>query len=390
MADERSDTGSARLVWPPLAEDLKRLYLEQKLSASKIAKVYGVSYASPKTAESTILYHLKRCGIVRRDPAAHVKKVTETMVDERATRYQKGESLNQIAGESIDPVTVFNHLHKRGLQLRDKVEAQIKAVTKYKRSPFTGDMKEIAYLVGLTVGDLYVQRHGRAIRVRVATTHPRMASLFRDLFSSYGHPHEYPRGDPVTGYEWSLDCDMDKSFEFLLDREVYVETAFQDAELFLAFLAGFFDAEGSLYFHKKREHGAFELTFSNTKEALLSRICGRLWDLGYHASISRKRQNPEKALDRGIKNSSDWIWCLALWRHKDVVRLLGAMPIRHPEKLEKRSIALKLEYRSKTEDRERIVAEWDSLRKRIKEECVNYIALARNKFTAGNDLRTRN
>ncbi|MDA4115632.1 MAG: hypothetical protein OK442_03640 [Thaumarchaeota archaeon] len=132
------------------------------------------------------------------------------------------------------------------------------------------------------------------------------------------------------------------------------------------------------------------MTFANTNEALLLRICVKLRKLGYHPAISRKRQNPEEALERGIKNSKDWIWCLALWRYEDVVRLLGAMPIRHPEKLEKRSIALKLEYRSKTVDRERIVAEWDSLRKQIKKECVDYIALARDKFAAEDEARTRN
>ncbi len=68
MSDEKSETDSARLSWPPSAEDLARLYLEQKLSASKIAKAYGLKYASAKTAESTILYHLKRNGISRRDP----------------------------------------------------------------------------------------------------------------------------------------------------------------------------------------------------------------------------------------------------------------------------------------------------------------------------------
>ena len=90
MADERSDKGSAKLVWPPLADDLKRLYLVEKLSASRIASVYGLRYASAKTAESTILYHLKRHGISRRDPVAHLKKVTETMVDDWIDRYRKG------------------------------------------------------------------------------------------------------------------------------------------------------------------------------------------------------------------------------------------------------------------------------------------------------------
>lgn len=201
MADEKDGPDSAKLVWPPLAEDLKRLYLDQKLSASKMASVYGLKYASAKTAESTILYHLKRNGISRRDPAAHIRKVTGTMVDEWVVRYRKGESLKQIAGDAVDAVTVYNHLHKRGIQLRDKVEAQIEAVTKHKRIPFAGDMKERVYLVGLTIGDFYIQRHGRAIRARVSTTHPKMAELFRDLFSPHGPVYEYPKENTVTGYE---------------------------------------------------------------------------------------------------------------------------------------------------------------------------------------------
>ena len=35
--------------------DLERLYLQQKLSASEIAIVYGLKHASAKTAESTLL-----------------------------------------------------------------------------------------------------------------------------------------------------------------------------------------------------------------------------------------------------------------------------------------------------------------------------------------------
>jgi hypothetical protein len=185
-----------------------------------------------------------------------------------------------------------------------------------------------------------------------------------------------------------LDCDLDKSFEFLLDRDRYIETAFQDNGLFLAFLAGFFDAEGSLYYHKKRKHGAFEMSLANMNETLLRRIVAKLSELEYVPALERTKQNQEKALRRGIKNSSEWIWCVRIWRYEDVVRLLRAIPIRHPEKVEKRGIALGLEYRSKTEDRERTVAEWDSLRKRIKKERMDYIALARDKFEAENEPRT--
>lgn len=60
---EKIDNEHARvgkLAWPPSKESLERLYIQQRLSAAKIAKVYGLSYANPKTAESTVLHHLKK------------------------------------------------------------------------------------------------------------------------------------------------------------------------------------------------------------------------------------------------------------------------------------------------------------------------------------------
>ena len=48
-------------------------------------------------AESTVLYHLKRNGIRRRDAAELARKVTAAMEDEWVKRYQAGESLKKIA-----------------------------------------------------------------------------------------------------------------------------------------------------------------------------------------------------------------------------------------------------------------------------------------------------
>ena len=153
MAFERSDAGSARLAWPPLAEDLKRLYLEQKLSASKIATAYGLKYASAKTAESTILYHLKKNGISRRDPAAHIRKVTETMVDEWIVRYQKGESLKQIAGDAVDR----SHRLQPSAQARPAAQGQGRSANRgrdnsSRSSHFTGDAARIGVSVGVCCG----------------------------------------------------------------------------------------------------------------------------------------------------------------------------------------------------------------------------------------------
>ena len=83
----------------------------------------------------------------------------------------------------MSPVTVWNHLRAKGMVTRDRMEAQIRAVTRYERKPFGGDKLEKAYLLGVRYGDLDVARHGRAIRARVSTTHPAMADLFGSLFS---------------------------------------------------------------------------------------------------------------------------------------------------------------------------------------------------------------
>src|SRR5580658_9094520 len=126
---------AANLRWPPRKEDLERMYVGERLSAMKISNLYGLNYPNPKSGEAMILYHLKRQGISRRDCAEHVRKVTEEMVEGWVKRYEAGESLKQIAANEFSPVTVFLHLRKRGLQLRDKVEAQIEAVTKHARKP---------------------------------------------------------------------------------------------------------------------------------------------------------------------------------------------------------------------------------------------------------------
>ncbi len=319
------------LAWPPAKEDLERLYLVDGLSAMKIANAYGLRYKSPKVAESTILYHLKRNGIRRRDAAEHVRKVTERMVDDWVWRYQAGESLNQIAGESVNPVTVWNHLRRRGMALRNKVEAQIRAVTKYERHPFNGDAIEKAYLMGLRYGDLHVVRHGRAIRVRVSTTHPAMAELFESLFSPYAHVSRYPRRAKLVDYEWTLECDLDNSFGFLLTRPTKEDLDTLTPAQFDAFLAGFFDAEGTIYMHRKRYGAIFEVSISNTDLIVLDFIEEGLWRQGYHPRQNHRIQNESRL---GYLKPGK-ISILRLSIQSEVCRLLSSMRLKHPEKIAK-------------------------------------------------------
>jgi hypothetical protein len=366
-----------KLAWPPLAEDLKRLYLEQKLSAAKIAKAYGLTYPSDKTAESTILYHLKKNGISRRDAAAHIRKVTDSMVNEWVDRYQRGESLKQIAGNSFSPVTIFNHLRKRGLQLRDKIEAQIKAVTIHDKKPFQGGPADRAYIAGITRGDFWAGRHGRAVRVRLGTTHPDMADLFRQLFSKHGPIYEYPKAAALTEYEWTLDCDLDSSFEFLVQSKTDVSVFIRSSDLFMSFLAGFFDAEGTVYFHKKRNSGAFELAIVNTDAGLLREIWEKLSRRGFALKLERVKVNQEKAVRSGVENPGEFRWRIVMWRFEDVCRLMAAMPVRHAEKIAKIEIALRIARLTESQQRAAAMIEWKQLLNQIRNRRNQYVTRAR-------------
>jgi hypothetical protein len=379
-----SDPQEGRLVWPPTKEDLEMLYLEERLSAARIATVYGLKYKNPKVAESTILYQLKKNGIRRRDSAEHNRKVTKNMIDQWVERYQSGESLKQIAGTAVDPVTVWNHLSRRGLKLRDKVEAQIQAVTKYERRQFQGDLVEKAYLMGLRYGDLHVVRHGRAIRVRVSTTHPAMAELFENLFSAYGHVSWYPRKAKLVGYEWTLECDLDSSFQFLLSKPtVDVLESFSRPEM-VAFLAGVFDAEGSIMLHDKRGRHNPEASFSGTEDSLLEYIKKAIGIMGFHCKLRWFIQKADRQGITGYSREGQ----VTLWRFRDVKALLQILPIKHWEKVEKARLVQGMEYRSEFSKNLETRKAWEVLIARIKTDKVAFVDLARKSIESSDNTTT--
>ena len=365
-----------RLVWPPRKEDLERMYLGERLSAMKIAEAYGLRYASPKTAESTVLYHLRRNGIPRRDPAEHVRKVTPEMVDEWAKRYEAGESLKQIAAGSVDAVTVWSHLRRRGMVLRDRVEAQITAVSKHEKRPFCGSEIDRAYLIGMRLGDLYLTRHGRAVRVKLSTTHPAMAELFRRLFEPSGHVQSYPRSMKVAGFEWSLQVDLDASYEFLVAGTCPDNLRELPAPQFFGFLAGFFDAEGSILFHWKSNGYSPELSITNMDTMLMESIRCRLEEEGLHPRLAHIRQREGRL--PGARECS--IWRILVWRHDEVQGLLMRLELRHPEKIAKKQLALGLVIPRTSDSNRAIWADWDSLRDRIRRSRDDFVNLARTEL----------
>ncbi len=297
------------------------------------------------------------------------------MIDQWVARYQAGDSLKQIAGNTVDPVTVWNHLKKRGLQLRDKIEAQIKAVTKYQRKPFDGSKYDEAYMVGFARGDCQVIRHGRAMRVRTSTTHPAQADLFEELFSPYGHVHRYPARSGLTGFEWHLEVDLDASFSFLeVGPGIAFEKYSQNRLTFFSFLSGFFDAEGSVLFHKKGKWGGFELAITNTNRSLLESLRSALQNNGYNPLVRTLKQKQ----NRGVGNGGEYIWRLELVRFADVGKLLMEMTLKHQEKKDKATIAALLPLRPTQSALADVKEQWLILRNEIRRERDAFVAEAQS------------
>jgi hypothetical protein len=187
-----------------------------------------------------------------------------------------------------------------------------------------------------------------------------MSKLFRDMFAGHGPVYEYPRVDQLAGYEWSLDCDLDSSFDFLLAAKLEPMRFVSDEKSFWSFLAGFFDAEGSIVYHRKGRRGAFELILTNSNLELLRRISEKLLALGFTSVIQKVRVNRLKAIESGIANPSEFMWRIGIWQYENVSRLLRLLPLRHAEKEAKVAIALRLGFRETRANRRTILEEWKS------------------------------
>jgi hypothetical protein len=89
-SDQRQ-AAQPKLAWPPTKEDLQRLYVDEKLSAAKVAIVYGLNTPNPRSATFLVAYHLKKHGITMRSRVEELRKETEKVVAAWKAKYPKKE-----------------------------------------------------------------------------------------------------------------------------------------------------------------------------------------------------------------------------------------------------------------------------------------------------------
>src|SRR6266851_1536602 len=213
--------------------DLVRLYCDEGLSANDIARRLGWS-------ASAIYSRLAALGIARRTQWAH-NTVDADVAELRRLYVADGLTMTALAERfGCSLTTIWRKLQAAGVESRPDVP-------KYARCNFSGDLAEMAYLIGFRLGDLHVAMEGtRTIVVKCTSTRAEQLDLFRDLFGRYGHVYtdeatQVQRRRQSIGMEVRLNM----TFDFLLPKKDQVPEWILGAdETFFAFFAGYLDAEG--------------------------------------------------------------------------------------------------------------------------------------------------
>ena len=163
---------------------LKNLYIKQRLSSRRIAKIYGCAY-------STIDYKIREYGFpVKTLAAAHITTL---------------------------------------------------------RKNFDGNKIDKAYLIGFAMGDLRVRKkypNSETINIDCGSTKEEQINLISQLFKPYGRVWI---SKPNQKKHIQIECSLNKSFDFLLKKRILMDKwIFKNNKYFAAFLAGFTDAEGCI------------------------------------------------------------------------------------------------------------------------------------------------
>lgn len=273
--------------------------------------------------------------------------------------------------------TALQWMRKYDIPRRNRVQAVIKARSKYMKVPFTSGLQDKAYLLGLTFADLSRRRHGYQVRVMVHTTHPAFSNLFKTLFGKFTHVYERPIFNRWKGkYEWELEALLHPSFDFLLSPKHVPEWVLDNDNVFLHFLAGYADGEGIISITRNSARCiAFVFCIASEDISILCSIRDKLRSMGFHPSLWKLRKAGEFNTFNGkISCYRKDHWMLRLKRRKEVIKLLGMLPLKHQEKVRKRQMMFELQDKVYIADVEKAVQRF---RDGIENEVRQYMHAAK-------------
>ena len=271
----------------------------------------------------------------------------------------------------VNSRTVRNWLKRFDIPRRSLSEAG----TKYPKTSFSGDLKEKAYMLGLRAGDFYAQRNFRLIRIKTSTTHLAQIELVKEVFGKYNsHIAVNNVFDKRFGIEkWQVHCDLDGSFEFLLEKVGKIpEWILDNDEFFFHFLAGYADCEG--HFRIWESHGKFvrfSFILTSTNLTILEQIKNKLQTMNIlsHLYLNTKAGTISKG---GIKSNKN-AYNLVVYKKGNIITLVSELLwfSHHQEKIWKISLILESVGKKWTEVEDKLTELRNRIKKTVTSKEVN-------------------
>lgn len=319
----------ASIKIPVTKSQLRNWYFVNKLSMFEIADKLGCTH-------SAIVYKFRKFGIKSRGHLGLTKPIKLTKEGFEHLYYKRMLSLKKIAN--------IAHCSESGLERRFKNYNLNSRTTqnrtcRIKKFDFSGDLIEKAYLIGFRLGDLNIMKRVSITQVRCSSTIFAQIRLIKQLFSKYSTPKVVKYID--RNFEipkWDIVFLVNRSFNFLVPKKDEIPAWVQkDKQLFFSFLAGYSDAEGSFLIRKgkpKNKIGFGMYEIGSQQKNIIIQICKNLLKYGIQVQYPTISKHAGYTQSNGMKNNKDF-WHLSMARKDSVWSLIQEieMYIKHPNKI---------------------------------------------------------
>lgn len=315
----------AKTIFKISRRELGRLYFEKKWSMDQIAKHFGCTHG-------TVVYRFQKYGLKSRGHLGLRQPVMVSNNQLKQLYHGQNLSLEQIAKRlNCSKGAIERKVRKYNIKLRG---SDHRKHWRYQKNPYDGNSRDRAYLIGFRLGDLNVYQRKQVIVVRGSTTKPAQAALFERLFANYG-------GVKTTKAKRGTieQCAyLDHSFDFLLPKRDKIEPWISKcSRCFLAFFAGYFDAEGCAHLHKRQQgvsFGGFQIQSYDKNIILQSWLC--LSKLSVYCPRPLMVKAAGYISSNGVRNNGD-TWRISIFDKQSVWNLVHFLQtdMKHKDKLKR-------------------------------------------------------
>ncbi len=264
---------------------------------------------------------------------------------------KKRMSINRIAKKfNVSYETIRYKLIRFGVPRRTKSEAMIK----FPKKPFSQNLTEKAYMLGLRSGDIYAVKHYNHIRVTSTTTHVAFLEMMKDVFGKYSNVGIHRRFNKDHN-EWIVYADMDKSFNFIIKKPKKIPKQIIDNnKYFYHFLGGYVDCEGTFIITKSNENDVrLMFRIGSYDKLILQQIKNKLKAINITPHLYLDRLSGSKTTFGRTKKD---FYVLKIYRTYDLVSIIKILLnyCKHEEKIQKMKLILRNYKKSWSEIKETV------------------------------------